>query len=40
MGYMIVMKELKRKKINNEVQRVTARKADVYSALTTSQAFF
>lgn len=41
MGYMIVMEEVsKQTKIRDEVQGVLAKKANVYSALTTYQAFF
>lgn len=39
MGYMIVMEEVK-KKIRDKVQRLMTMKINVYSVLTTYQAFF
>lgn len=40
MGYMIVMEEVKKKKIKDEAQRLMTMKTNVYSVLTTYHAFF
>ena len=40
MRYMIVMEEVKKKKIRDEVQRLMTMKINVYSVLTAYQAFF